>query len=472
MIKNYFKIRKGITLVELIIAMSLVSIIITLSVNMILLANKTHAVTIEEYDMQSIVRLATEKTNKVLRYSSAVFTIPKGRFFEANLTDGWSYFGLSDDVGENEIISYVYEQRGLVLKHWKEVVVPKKDNIRYEFVFEKDPTVTSDRAIKYSIVVKNLASNSEKIAIESEIEVLNALQVVDRGTVFTPAVAIAYRSDARPLGEVVGAITMVLDVSGSMAYRLDGTQNSVTEPEKRITKLKSALTSMIDEFSKEEYIEISIVPYSTSANYPDPTSTSSNEKHPFYKVNVPAQKTNLLARVNALNAKGGTNTGDGMRRAYHRNLYFTNNITTLPGYGSSFSTREYMIILVDGVTTYASSQDSGGSEGYRIDDSYLSNLGTSGTNKIVGNGSSMSYISTRYVEIIGKLIKDRNIKVYVIGFSSDVDELGSVNDIATAAGALAKDVYKFTDALDLNQVFEEIKADIMKDLWHIRGPKL
>lgn len=483
MITNRFKKRAGITLIELIIAMSLVSIIITLSAGMIVLATKSHKVTINEYELQSTIRLATEKTNKILRYSSAVFTIPKGRFFEANLTEGWSYFGISPDG--DEIISYIYEQRlnssnVQELKHWKEVVVPKKDNIKYELVFERDSSVTNDRNIKYKFVVKTKDKNNEKIAVESEVEVLNALQVVDRGTVVTPAVAIAYRADARPNGEVVGNITMVLDVSGSMAYRLDSSQNSVPEEDKRITKLKSALSTMIDEFSKEEYIEIAIVPFSTTANYPD-TTKDDTQLHPFYKVSDPTQKSNLAAKVNGLSANGGTNTGDGMRRAYYRNKDFTDNIKTgsaakgIPSYGLGFSTREYMIILVDGVTTYASSIGGSGDSRYRVDANAQTELNTPSnwTNAgIIGNGNSEDTVTDRYVEIIGKMIKDRNIKVYVIGFSSKPEELNSVNKIATAAGALAKDVYKFTDSLDLNQVFEEIKADIMKDLWHIRGPKL
>lgn len=484
MIKNNINKRKGITLVELILAMSLVSIIITLSASMIILANKSHKVTIDEYELQSTIRLATEKTNKILRYSSAIFTIPKGRFFEANLTDGWSYFGISPDG--YEIIAYIYEQRTnssgvLELKHWKEVVVPKRDNIKYEFVFEKNTGVANDRVIKYSIIAKTVDTNSEKIDVDSEVEVLNALQVVDRGTAVTPAVAIAYRSDARPQGEVVGNITMVLDVSGSMAYRLNGTQNSVPESEKRITKLKSALNTMINEFSKEEYVEISIVPFSTSANYPNTTDESSKDEPPFYKVSNPTKKTALLGKVDGLTANGGTNTGDGMRRAYYRNKYFTDNIhntAIMPDYGPGFSTREYMIILVDGVTTQATSIGGSGDSKYKTNEGYQSNLtwysysGQWNNAGIIGKGNDEDPVTDRYVEIIGQKIKDRNIKVYVIGFSSLTAELNSVNKIATAAGALNKDVYKFTDALDLNDVFAEIKADIMKDLWHIRGPKL
>lgn len=480
--KKYLRKRLGVTLIELILAMSLIGMIITISANMMNLSTKSHKVTVDEYQLQSDIRLATEKTNKIIRYSSALFTIPMGRFFEANLTDGWNYLGILADG--KEIVSYTYESRlnadgDLELKHWKDIVVPTHNNLEYEIVFEKETTVTGENIIKYSFVIKNEDNNNVRMAIDSEIEALNALQVVDRGTAVTPAVAIAYRADARPQDQIVGVISMVLDNSGSMAKALNGANNNVANEDKRIYKLRTALKSMIDEFSKEEFIEIALVPFSRSANSPDTTSQTANGTHAFYKPNEAAGKSSLLDIANNLKADGGTNTGDGMRRAYFRNKYFADNITTIAGYGTNFGTREYMIILVDGVTTMASTLGTtSGSRSYKMNDGYHDNLtwhqnSSNWHNKgIIGNGSSTHADTNKYVELIGALIKSRNTKVYVIGFSSVTSELNSVNDIATAAGALSKNVYKFTDNLDLEEVFVEIKDDIMKDLWHVRGPKL
>lgn len=478
---------KGFTLVELILAIGLIGIVITLSANMITLSTRVHKVTVDEYTLQSSIRLAVDKTNDVVRYSTALFTIPTGRFLESNLTDGWHYFGVSNDG--SEIIRYIYEERGGVTDHWKEVVVAAHPNVKYELHFEAvDHAGTGDfgKMLKFAFVAVLQDTNQKRIVIESEVEAVNALQVVDRGTALSPAIALAYRADDRPQNEILGVITMVLDVSGSMNYALGGATSGVATEDRRITKLKNALNGytkvngevvegMINEFAKEEYIEIAIVPFSTSANYPTTTSASSSQNHPFYKVSDPTQKNNLRTIVSGLNADGGTNTGDGMRRAYFRNKYFKDNITTMPSYGNNFSTRDYMIILVDGVTTMATSNGGTGDSRYRVTDGHVNNLTwNSNINTtsagIIGHGSQERSDTDRYVELIGAMIKNAGIKVYVIGFSEVNNELLSVNKIATAAGASTPNVYKFTENLDLDEVFKEIKADIMKDLWHVRGP--
>lgn len=460
------KRKSGFTLIELIVALSLITMVISVSTNMIIFSMRSHEITINEYELQSAMRMASDSTNRVIRYSSALFTIPSGRFYEANLTEGWSYFGVSDDG--REIVRYTYETRGGVTQHWKEVLVPAQDNLTYDFVFEQD-SATNDSILKFKIVGTVTGTSTRKIEIDSEIEALNALQVVDRGTALTPATAIAYRSDERPTDQIVGVVSMVMDVSGSMGDTLAG--NSASAGNSRLDKLKVSLGNMINEFAKEENMELSLVPFSTTANYrsssPEdgPTSYSANDTHQFYKVSNSTQRNNMISVINDLYALGGTNTGDGIRRAYYRNLYYRTYVTNAAsGYGSGHSTKDYMIILVDGVTTYRSGTSS---TSHITTDGYISS-----SSSIYGSGNSESTQNDAYVTAIGNLVKNAGIKVYVIGYSSVADELLSVNKIATAVGALTKDVYYFTDALDLDQVFTEIKADIMKDLWHVRGPQL
>ena len=456
----------GFTLIELIITLALVTMVISVSTNMIIFSMNSHEVTVNEYELQSAIRIASDVTNRVIRYSSAIFTIPSGRFYEANLTEGWSYFGVSDD--KKEIVRYTYETRGGVTQHWKDVLVPAQDNLTYDFVFEQASN-SNDSILRYKIIGIVSGTSTQKIEIESELEALNALQVVDRGSLFTPATAIAYRSDERPTNQIVGVVSMVMDVSGSMGDTLAG--NPASSGNSRLDKLKLSLGNMINEFAKEENMELCLVPFSTTANYhtssPEdgPTSYSANNKHKFYKVSDNTQRAEMINVISDLYALGGTNTGDGIRRAYYRNLYyrtFVNDISS--GYGSGHTTKDYMIILVDGVTTYRSGTST---TSFISDDRYISS-----NYYIYGTGNSESTSNDNYVSEIGSLVKNSGIKVYVIGYSSVADELLSVNKIATAVGALSKDVYYFTDALDLDEVFAEIKADIMKDLWHVRGPRL
>lgn len=485
--RKLIKSNRGFTLVELLVVLAILLVAMSLSTSLIFFSTKAHESTFDEYQLQAKMRTASEKTNTAVRYSSAVFTIPEGRFFEANLTAGWNYLGVSSD--KKEIIRYVYEERGGITKHWKEVIVPDQQNLEFDLTFQKVNADPNDKILKFKLVGTVLGDNSRKITIETDIDALNALQIVDRGTISNPAVAIAYRSDERPEEEIVGDITIVVDTSGSMAYDLNGNQTGVPTSEMRITKLKNALVGytkpsgeivegMINSFSREENVEICLVPFSRSANYPTPTSEFSSQTHPFYRVSLGSEKSQLIDLINDLNASGGTNTGDGMRRAYYRNKWFHDNVTTMSEYGSQFTSRDYMIILVDGVTTMATSVGGTGDSRYRVNDGYQSNL-TWWNNSwdwdeagIIGGGNYENYVTDRYVELIGSYIKNANIKVFVIGFSSLESELNSVNNIAIAAGAESGDIYRFTDSLDIDIVLDEIKSEIMRDLWFIRGPSL
>ena len=60
-----------------------------------------------------------------------------------------------------------------------------------------------------------------RLAIETQLEALNSLQIIDRGTLADAATAVAYRDDSRPFA-VVGTIAMVFDTSGSMKEDVDG----------------------------------------------------------------------------------------------------------------------------------------------------------------------------------------------------------------------------------------------------------
>ncbi len=480
--------RAAFTFVELIVSMALIFLVLGMSGNLLWNFSRAQLVTNEKYNLNSAMRIASTETNDILRFSSALFTIPEGRFFEANLTDGWNYYGLSPD--NTEVIKFTYEERlngmGIMeLRHWRDVVIPARANIQYNMTFVK--STTNDQIVTFRIIATNTLSNTATVAIESEVEVLNALQVVDRGTPLQAAVAIAFRAEERPEDQIVGVITMVMDASGSMAWNLNKSKTSnVPVLEQRITKVKNALNGytktsgevvegMINEFGKEDNIEIALVPFSTSANSPDTKSSTSNASHQFYRVTNATQRTALKNLVTGMIADGGTNTGDGMRRAYYRNEFFKNNVKTMANYGSKFSTKDYMIILVDGITTMATSVGGVGDSKYKQDDGHVSNFNRpSNWNDagIIGHGSEERVETDRYVELIGAKIKEAKTKVYVIGFSELSSELASVQKIANAAGATSTSVYKFTDSLDLDAVFTEIKADIMKDLWHVRGPKL
>lgn len=481
--------RKGFTLIELLVGLALISIIISISMSLILFSNRSHAMVAKEYEIQSAIRLAAEETNRIVRFSSALFAVPKDYFHVSDLSKldaGWHYFGVSED--KKSIVKYTYVVEASIGKHVTTVIVPPKDNIEYELVFKKTSSASDESMLEVKIVahvMNGTVRTNKKIEIGTEIEALNALQVIDKGTMSSPAIALAYRGEERPVGrEVVAAITMVLDVSGSMNDKMDGTSASHVS-DRRITKVKNALVGytyngvqvegMVNAFAKEENIEIAIIPFATSGNYDNPRSSTVIEggKHPFYSVSKEmSQKNDLISKINALTASEGTNTGDGMRQAYYRNIKFATENVSAKGYSGSAEIRNYMIILVDGETTLATAN---GSNSYKTDDGPVSTLSRLNTNSttfnhigIIGNGSTPATNTANYVREIGALIKSSGIKVYVIGYAPGITS--GINLIATETGAIK--VYNYSENMNLDEIFAEIKTNIMEDIWHISGPTI
>jgi hypothetical protein len=94
--------------------------------------------------------------------------------------------------------------------------------------------------------------------------------------------------------------------------------------------------------------------------------------------------------------------------------------------------------------------------------------------------------SDGYVNRIGDIIEteildgEQRIKTFVIGFSNDSDDYGSLNAIADAVSATgytdeSGNYHKYFTAGnegELNLIFESLHGLILSDLFHIDGPNL
>ncbi len=305
--------KKGITLIELIIVMALLGIVLTSAYSMLIFSNRVHVKAVDEFDLQSSFRLVTEHTNRITRFSTALFTIPQSSFRENNLSDGWNYIGIID----NAIVAFEYVGTGV---HKKKVLVPADPNISYKIVFTKSNSDPEERVLGFFIqafINGNLSNMDEDgnpighINLLSEAESLNSLQIIYKGTPTDPAVALAYRSEDRNAPEYqierpVAQVAMVLDTSGSMAWNLNGSSTYIVQ-DRRITKLIYSARNLIDKFAaSQQSVNISLIPFDTNANNPGS----------FY--DAATQTSTLKTGINNLSAVGGTNTGDGLRRGYHR----------------------------------------------------------------------------------------------------------------------------------------------------------
>lgn len=475
------KNKKGITLIELVIAMALLGIVIAMSFSMINFGNIVTKKSSDEFDIQSSTRLVTEYTNQIARYSTAAFTIPKSSFKENKLDEDWNYIGVLD----GNIVQY--EANPSTGLHTKTVLAEATESVYYEIVFKKAENDYFDKNVSYVIqgFIKDKPIEYDEygnkighINIVSQTEALNSLQVIHNGTYADPAVAFAYRSDDRSDPQRPAAyISMVLDMSGSMTSNMRGNSTS-NLADRRIAYLKNSLTSLVDQFSASKYSSnISLVPFSDAANNP----------RPMFDVTTASGKMNVMNFINSMTAVGGTNTGDGIRRAYYQ-IANSRSADTI--------SKEYMIILVDGETTAhtrVSTNNSNSAYWTANGNIVISQWHNSSYRN--GNVYGMGYLpnnvthdpgSDGYVTRIGDIIEaetlngEQRIKTFVIGFSNNPDDYGSLNNIADAVSATGytddSGVYhKFFTAGnegELNLIFESLHGLILSDLFHIDGPVL
>jgi prepilin-type N-terminal cleavage/methylation domain-containing protein len=546
MVSKNFRYNQGFTLIELILTLAITSIVIVISANLLNLGMKTHKLTTKEYDIQSAIRRVTEETTQIVRYSKAVFAVPQTFISNTNNMDpGWDYLMVSPD--KKRIVAMEYNGE----KHEERVLVSGQDKIEYEVFFEKDTSAKSDSVMKYKIyayVIDDKGNRTrEKIVFESTVEATNAIQIVDKGTKASPAVALAYRNDGQTSGKgknQIAYITIVTDVSGSMNQTPSGTGNSSTEATNaKIRYVREALTGttadpeagIIQRFSKEENVFVSLVPFSTTGNYPNPTAnTNPSGRHLIYDVYNANDKNNLVDVIKKTKAVGGTNTGDALRQAYNLHKDFRTRMSIK----DEDQVHHYMILLVDGETTYETKignwVDNGSYQtnnksykngnNYYIDyewqtnwsflndnyylgsrnldfsnikdepigSGYLSGLGK-GTKKdpyvykygkknsdivdalsLSGNGSTV-IDNSQYVTSVGNLIKGfdagNGVKSYLIGYASN---LGThINSIGTSIGTEPDHIYRYDDpGFNLDEVFKNIANDITADFWLVSGPEI
>ncbi len=452
--------RSGFTLIEMVLTTAVLGVVMTLAFSMLGAGNRFSAKSGDEYRLQASVRMASHQTSEIVKFSSAVFTITKDNFREGNLSDDWNYFGVSAD--KTEIIQYTYNP--VTDTHLKKVIVASQPNLFYDMQFIKENTYDVDKLLRVKIVGYLGAPGNETIAIDTELKSLNALQIIDRGNINDIATAVAYRSDDRPLA-ASAAVAMVMDNSGSMASNMNG-NNTTIEANKRITILKTEAKNFVNRFAQLQNVDIALVPFATSAN------------NPMDFVNVYQNQSTLIAQIDSMTAFGGTNTGDGLRRGLHRISEYNDGLTA----GSV--AKNYMIVLVDGVTTYGSvvsnanrsyftGFDADINEG-RLDLPHHSDYDPV-HGQISGNGSSLDAVGTGYVNAIGTSIRNypggtpRGIKVYVIAFSANSADQGSLTDISTACGAVKQ--FLATNQTELQSVFDEIGRDVENSLWQASGPQ-
>lgn len=526
------KNQKGYTLLEVILAMAIGFMLMAVIWSILGLGVRSQSFTANEYEKQANMRYAIETINNRMRFFTVGFAVTEEDFEPSyNNASGelegvvapWSYIGLSPD--KTHLVHYEYKEDGYITT---DLTLPV-EGLDLDLRFIKESNPQDDNLL--TLLLKGYENEQETFDIQTTIDAINALHLIDwgDGTHSGAAVALAYRTEETPEIDKrpVAAMSMVLDTSGSMNYKVNseiiGDHNSNNPEERsRISILKDSLKLMVEDLSEGENAFVSLVRFHNNANIPNnnlnKTSPDIADGFSIIKDDNLNRWRDLIDDINAYE-NGGTNTGDGMRRGYYQLLDFNNNLDQ-DSLEDGQEIENYMVILVDGVTTMASAVVS--NNGFWIFDDYyyhkdffMANgniLDQSVKNPkssfnlpgeiigpmTIGKGSELDERGTNYVNRIGeRLIQAKNLphetkdlelkdNVFVIGFSGIDDNLISLKDIAKAVGISVEPnnsdvnsdfinndrVFVARSAEDLDGVFKDISGYISEDLWQVSGPRL
>lgn len=475
--------KKGFTLVELVVVIAIIGMVITTIMGLLFYGYDVYTLTSKDFTVQSDVRLAMEKTNKLVRFSNALFAVPDVTYKDPE----WNYIGMNAD--HTAIIDYKWDSTSQT--HIQEVMVGPYNGMTFNIGFEKDNNLSKDNTIRMYFESYNADGSVKRYDIKSGYEALNSLQVVNYGTETNPATALAYRQEnyAYTNFNMIVNIEMILDVSGSMGWGLvdpNASVNSTTNPS-RISVLRTQSKMIVEKFAQntnaDVAINIALSPFATYAKSPSI----------FYNVKNASEKTSLLNTITNLGASGNTNTGDGLRRAYYKLL--DKQTSDLASATTSTIVKNYTIILVDGESNHSSMYNTSSTE--RICTRYKNNVCTRWKNQTtwvehyyeadgtINNCTFTSsstdctpgYVSNTshaydYVALIGQYLSNPDfVTNYLVSFATDVSQ-SQITFLADATNIPNQRVYYATDADQLGLSFTDIQMSITNDLWHFLGPKL
>lgn len=495
--------KKGFTLIELIVVITIIGLIGGSITSLLVFGYNVFGRVNDDFQAQVDLRSSLQELSKTMRFAKAMFAVPGTEY----LDEEWNYIGLNED--RTMIINYEWDP--LSETHIETVMMGPYEDVTFNIGFYKEDNMQKDNTIQVYFEMFSHDGTVQRFNIQTGYEALNSLQVIDYGTDLVPATAMAYRSDNFNYENYLLKvnITLILDVSGSMDWALNGAQNNIAKANRRNYIMKEKTRGLIESFAQntndDVEINIALVPFSTSGN--------------SVKVfrNVKTEKAQLLSDVNSLcdgndyDCTGGTNTGDGMRRAYYRLLNKSQDQIDNMSLTRDTKIKNYNIFLTDGETTYRSlHRIQTGTEtqevcirwswwwcaeyGTQTVPVYESQFYT-GDGSIVesttaifpdpylaGNGNSTTTEDNGYVAAIGAMLggvlpvsgydfEELYVTNYIIGFTASVSDT-AINFIAESTNTPEERIYRAADGDDLALTFTDIQMSITNDTWHYLGPNL
>ena len=271
--------------------------------------------------------------------------------------------------------------------------------------------------------------NKASVVLDAEVATNNDVEITY--TITPESVPASVVPDETPPKEVV----LVIDKSGSMQWDVDGDKiyNWSSSSKARINIVKAAAKNFMTNISANSNIKVGIVGYSSSATvYSDLTDASGTTNSTYFE-----------NKIDSISAGGGTNIGDGIRKAYYMlGGVDLPNGADLPSDTVS-DTSKFIILLTDGQPTVYTANS-------RDNDDYL--FTESGGYSESSNSDGKSYAT----EFASKLNSSRIAgyeKKYFVAFSN------AGNDLQSIAGNI-NDYKKAVTADDINNIYQDISYQI------------
>lgn len=243
-------------------------------------------------------------------------------------------------------------------------------------------------------------------------------------------------------------IVLVIDTSGSMDWDVEGNETYYNS-KKRLTIMKKVAGEFVDKFKKDindNKVKIGLVKYSSKGSV-------------VHQINNNFNQIKNTINSNELTADGGTNIGDGLRKAYHM-------------LDNSNGSDKYIVLMTDGVPTAFTAKKNtvyysyyhGTRNGYvknSYGEDYFSYINSfdyrtdnSENNTYVINYGASDYnnYSLNYAATIGsKIAENDKIKTFVVGFGNGVDASKNVQ-IANSVGGIYKNALNESQ---INAIYDE-----------------
>ena len=459
------RIKKGFTLVEMIMAILLMSMI-ALIIGVIFNTMFSSRELIErEASIQAEMRTSMQYVDRTVGKATSIFILDDTKFkgSKQGLSREWSYIGLSADG--KKVMNYVWNKQK---QDWdvSELGTKSLYNMKLDLEFKTEGAYQDNRLISYNLTGKYPDTNN-KLGIDTAISALNTKQVFSKVAKGKKGVAIAYRTD--PIqGQMNIAVSFVFDTSGSMKWDLQGGRVERTGKESRINILRKKSEIMIKDLAEIGNISVNLVGFSNSGKYIQQNFS-----------NLDNGTKSIIEAINdekKVSPNGVTNPGDGLR-------YGMVSLQSQP------AQLKYIVLLTDGIPNAYLVDPSALYAGNRVDHGQVVGR-VSFNNPIYDLSPTLGYEYIRLgydlysrdsitrensIAYAGEVSKKFGLgvkRVNVIGFSGVNHEIAygqSLTDRIGEGGMETKYV-SATNEEALQKTFSDIKKQIQQDLWFVSGP--